>query len=168
VSLVTLGRLGRPHGLQGEMALDMVALEPRELLELREFTWRGAKGDTRPLVMAAARAATPRMLVRFEGIGSRDQAAPLVNGLLMLERDRLPDPGPGVAWTFQLVGCEVRTEEGRVLGTLESVMASMAHPIYIVRGEREWMIPAVGEVVRHVDLKAGVITVALIPGLEEL
>ena len=73
-----------------------------------------------------------------------------------------------MAWTFQLVGCEVRTEEGRVLGALESVMASGAHPIYVVRGEREWMIPAVPSVVRNVDLKAGVITVALIPGLEDL
>jgi 16S rRNA processing protein RimM len=168
VSLVTVGRLGRPHGLHGELALDLVALEARELLALHDFTWRGAKGETRPLVLAAVRSAIPRMLVRFDGVASREQAQPLVNGLLMIERERLPDPGPGVAWTFQLEGCEVRTVEGRVLGTLESVMSSTAHPIYVVRGEREWMIPAVESVVRSVDLKAGVITVALIPGLEEL
>ena len=165
---MTLGRLGRPHGLAGEMALDGPALAPRELLAMREFRWRGARGETRPLLLASARAAIPRLLVRFEGVASREAAAELVNGELQIERTRLPDPGPGVAWTFQLIGCEVRTVEGRVLGTLESIMPPGAHPIYVVRGEREWLIPAVPTVLRHVDLGAGVITVALPAGLEDI
>jgi 16S rRNA processing protein RimM len=108
------------------------------------------------------------MVVRFAGVNSREAAAELVNGELQIERTLLPDPGPGVAWTFQLVGCEVRTTEGRVLGTLESVMPPGAHPIYVVRGEREWMIPVVESVVRNVDLAGGVITVALPAGLEDI
>jgi 16S rRNA processing protein RimM len=55
-----------------------------------------------------------------------------------------------------------------VLGTLESVMPPGAHPIYVVRGEREWMIPVVESVVRNVDLAGGVITVALPAGLEDI
>jgi len=168
VSFVTLGRLGRPHGLAGELALDVPGLEPAELLALRDFQWRGARGQTRPLTLAAARTATPRMLVRFAGVSSRAAAAELVNGELQIERSRLPDPGPGLAWTFQLIGCEVRTSEGRALGRLEEIMPPGAHPIYVVRGEREWMIPAVASVVRHVDLEAGVITVALPAGLEDI
>jgi len=73
-----------------------------------------------------------------------------------------------MAWTFQLVGCEVRTEDGRVLGALADVLETGAHPVYVVRGEREWMLPAVESVVKRVDLEAGVVTVALIPGLEEI
>ena len=168
VSYVTLGRLGRPHGLAGELALDLAALEPRELLALREFRWCGARGETRQLILAGARPVLPRMLVRFAGVDSRAAAAELVNGELQIERARLPDPGPGVAWTFQLIGCEVRTVEGRVLGTLESIMPPGAHPIYVVRGEREWMIPVVESVVRQVDLAAGLITVALPAGLEDI
>lgn len=168
MSFVTLGRLGRPHGLAGELALDANALEPRELLAMRDFLWRGARGETRPLTLATARAGTPRLLVRFAGVDSRAAAAELVNGELQVERSRLPDPGPGLAWTFQLIGCEVRTTDGRRLGTLESIMPPGAHPIYVVRGAREWMIPAVASVVQHVDLKAGVITVTLPAGLEDL
>lgn len=168
MSLVTIGRLGRPHGLAGEMAIDRLALEPRELLALREFVWRGARGETRALTLAAARGRAPRALVRFEGIATREAAAALVNGMLLTERSRLPDPGAGMAWTFQLVGCEVRTEDGRVLGALADVLETGAHPVYVVRGEREWMLPAVESVVKRVDLEAGVVTVALIPGLEEI
>ena len=168
MSLVTIGRLGRPHGLSGEMAIDSLALEPRELLALRDFTWRGRRGEKRPLTLAEARNAVPRVLVRFDGVTTREAAAALVNGMLMAERERLPDPGPGMAWTFQLVGCEVRTDQGRRLGTLEEVVRTGAHPIYVVRGEREWLLPAIDSVVKRVDLDAGVITVTLIPGLEDI
>lgn len=168
MSLVTIGRLGRPHGLNGEMAIDMLALEPRELLAVREFTWRGKRGETRSLRLAAARAAEPRVLVRFEGVVTREAAAELVNGMLLVEPSRLPDPGPGMAWTFQLVGCEVRTEEGRVLGRLEEIVRTGANQVYVVQGGREWLIPATESVVKRVDLEARVITVALPAGLEEI
>src|SRR5438552_15372084 len=113
---VTIGRLGRPHGLSGEMAIDPATLDARELLEVREFTWHGVKGGTRRLELAAVRDAVPRLLVRFAGIESREAAAELVNGVLTAERSRLPAPGPGQAWAVDLIGCEVRTEGGRVLG----------------------------------------------------
>ncbi len=109
-----------------------------------------------------------RTLLRFDGVDGREAASALVNGTLWAEEAVLPDPGPGVAYAFQLVGLEVRTEDGRTLGTLAELMTSAANPIYVVRGEREWLIPAVADVVRHVDLAAGVITVALPPGIEDL
>ena len=165
---VTIGRLGRPHGLSGEMAIGSVTLEPRELLAVREFLWHGAKGETRRLELAAVREAIPRLLVRFTGIDSREAAAELVNGILTADRSRLPEPGEGQAWAVDLIGCEVRTEEGRVLGALEDIVHTGAHPIYVVRGEREWLLPAIDSVVKRVDLGARVITVALIPGLEEI
>jgi 16S rRNA processing protein RimM len=168
VSLVNIGRLGRPHGLNGELAFSGASLQPAELLNLREFTWRGARGESRTLRLKAARSAVPRMLVQFEGIGSRASASALVNGTLWVDRAQLPDPGPGMAYTFQLMGLEVRDESGRVLGRLEDIVSSGAHPIYVVQGEREWLIPAVESVLRRVDLEAGVITVALPAGLEDI
>jgi 16S rRNA processing protein RimM len=108
------------------------------------------------------------MLVRFEGIASREAAAALVNGTLWSEEAALPDPGPGVAYAFQLVGLAVETAEGRALGTLEAVITTAANPIYVVRGERELLIPAAPGVVQRVDLAAGRVVVSLPPGLEDL
>ena len=79
-----------------------------------------------------------------------------------------PDPGPDAAYTFELIGLEVRTEAGRVLGTLEQVITTGANPVYVVRGEREWLVPASPGVVRRVDLDARVVTVELPAGLEDL
>ncbi len=166
---VRIGRVGRPHGLNGEVALDGSSLGVRELLEVREFLWRGPRGaGERPLRLAAARESLPRPLLRFEGVVGREAASALTNGELWADRDRLPDPGPGVAYTFQLVGLRVVRGDGSALGTLEEIWPSGAHPIYVVRGEREWLLPAHDGVVKHVDLKAGVITVDPPAGIEDL
>lgn len=168
MSFVRIGRLGRPHGLNGQLLFDDCSLTPDELLALREVTWRGKDGAERTLVVEAAKPMQARMLVRFRGIDHRDQASELVLGELRVDSLRLPDPGPGVAYAFQLVGLEVLTVDGRTLGRLESVMATGAHPVFVVQGEREWLIPAVEDVVRAVDLEQRRITVSLPPGLEEL
>ena len=166
--LVRIGRLGRPHGLNGELALDSAGLAASELLAIGEFTWRGKKGESRALKIHAVRSAIPRMLVRFAGVDSRARAAELVNGELLVEEEKLPDPGPGMAYTFQLIGLDVTTEDGRRLGSLEEIIATGANPVYVVRGEREILIPATAEVLKRVDLETRTITVSLPAGLEEI
>ena len=168
MALVVVGRIGRAHGLRGELTLDGCSLTAEELQAVGEFTWRGPRGDTKPLQLESARPAHDRILVGFRGVPDRDGAASLTRGELLAPAERLPDPGPGVAYTFQLVGLEVRTEDGRALGRIQDVIATGAHPVYVVQGARELLVPAAPEVVRRVDLAAGVITVALPAGLEEL
>jgi 16S rRNA processing protein RimM len=168
MTLVQIGRLGKPHGIHGEQGLNGVALTPLELHAVRTFTWRGARGETRELTLVTARPALPHMLVRFEGITRREQASELTRGGLWADRDRVPDPGPGLAYTYQLIGLTVATEEGRVLGTLEDIIATGAHPVYVVRGDKELLIPATTEVLKQVDLTGGRITVALPNGLEDI
>jgi 16S rRNA processing protein RimM len=164
---VRIGRIGRPHGLGGEVALDGASLDAAELMKVRTFLWKGRDGE-RTLKLLRVRDAVPRPLLRFDGIASRESASALVNGELWVDREQLPDPGPGVAYTFQLIGCRVVREDGSALGVLEEVWNTGAHPIYVVRGEREWLLPAHAGVVLHADLKAGVITVRPPAGIEEI
>ena len=167
-TLVLVGRVGRPHGLQGEVHLDGVSLTPLELHEVKHFVWRRPGAGDRALVLETARPANARVLAGFLGVATREQAAELVNGELWVPREFLPDPGPKTAYTFQLIGLRVETEEGRVLGRIESVIPTGAHPVYLVQGERELLIPAAPDVVRRVDLEAGLMVVALPAGLEEI
>jgi 16S rRNA processing protein RimM len=168
MSLVTLGRIGRPHGIHGELLFDSLSLTPEELQAMRAFTWRAKDGKTRALVLLTARPNNRRAILHFQGFTNRERAAELVNGELLAEADALPDPGPGVAYTFQMIGLDVRTVEGRAIGTLADIVNTGANPIYVVQGEREWLIPATPEVVQRVDLTGRVITVALPAGLEDI
>ena len=166
--LVRIGVVGRPHGVNGEVSIRGCSLTADELSAVGMLAWRGADGRTRDLVLDGTRPAGARLLVRVRGVVDRDQAAQLVGGELFADAARLPDPGEGMAYAYQIVGLAVRTDEGRSLGTVSQVIAAGANTLYVVRGERELMIPAVPEVVRRVDLAAGVITVTLPAGLEDL
>ena len=168
MTLVRVGLLGRTHGVKGEIVLHDTSLTPLELHAVKTFLWRNRAGESRPLTLASARPARAWAIVRFDGIMDREAAAKLTLGELWVEPERLPDPGPGVAYTFQLIGLRVATEEGRALGVLEHIIGTAAHPVYVVRGEKELLVPATTEVVKRVDLEAGTITVALPAGLEDL
>jgi len=166
--LVRIGRLGRPHGLRGEVVLDQISLTSDELEAIGEFTWQGPAGEHRELRLVGVRPAGNHFLIHFEGVDDRDAAARLTLGALLVSRERVPDPGPGMAYTFQLVGMTVVDGGGRMLGVVEDVVQTGAHPVYVVRGEREILVPAAEPFVRRVDFEAGVITVDLPTGLEDL
>jgi 16S rRNA processing protein RimM len=175
MTAVLVGRIGRAHGVRGEVALDGCHLTPSELHATRRFTWSKRGGISRSLVLEAVRPIHARMLARFEGIHDRDAAAALGGGLLFAEAAALPDPGPGVVYTFQLVGFAVVAEDGRSIGTLESVIATGAHPVYVVRGPAigggpgpEWMIPAHPEFLKRVDVDARTIVMSPPAGFDRL
>ena len=167
MELVRIGRITRAHGVRGEVILEGASLTALELHGIRTFTWRG-KGATLALTLETARPAHDRILVRFAGYDDRDRAQSLGAGELLAEAARLPDPGPGVAYTFQLIGLEVRTTAGQTLGTLEDVISTGANPVYVVRGEREWLVPASPGVVKQVDMEARTLVVELPAGLEDV
>jgi 16S rRNA processing protein RimM len=87
---------------------------------------------------------------------------------LCVERERLPDAGPGQAYTFELLGLRMVDVQGREIGVVKEVLRTGAHPVYVVQGAREILVPSVGPIVKRVDLQSGVITVELPAGLEEL
>src|SRR5205085_8990208 len=134
---VLIGQIGRPHGVRGELVMEGISLTPDELRAVGSFTWRGRGGEERALTLVSARAAHDRTLVAFAEAAGREPAAGLTLGRLYAESARLPDPGPQTAYTFQLIGLRVETEQGRVLGTLAGIAGSGAQPLYVVQGERE-------------------------------
>ena len=167
--MVFVGRVGRPHGVAGELYVDRIALTADELRHVGTLEWRARGGDHRALTLKGVRATHDRLLVRFAGIEHREAAAELTNGELWAAPERLPDPGPGVAYTFQLVGLRVVDTSGRELGVVRDVTSRTAQPLYVVeQGGRERLYPAFEPFVKRVDLAAGVITIELPPGFEEL
>jgi 16S rRNA processing protein RimM len=150
-----LGRVGRPHGLEGEVVVMLNTDRP-------ERTTPGAvlhAGD-RLLVVASARPHQGRWLVRFEGITDRNGAEELRGATLSGEP--LDDPGEGRIWVDELVGDEVREVNGNSLGRVTEVEANPAHDILVL--DDGALVPYVFVVgrepgVRIVDLPDGLLDV---------
>jgi 16S rRNA processing protein RimM len=120
-----LGRVGRPHGVRGEVVVTMQTDRP-------ERTTPGAvlhAGD-RTLVVASARPHQGRWLVRFEGVTDRDAAEALRGAVLVGEP--LDDPGEGRVWVHELVGVAVRDVHGNAFGHVKAVEVNPAHDLLVL------------------------------------
>jgi 16S rRNA processing protein RimM len=157
------GRLGRPHGVRGEIALRPFNVKdgPPEL-ELPLPVTVVTQQARRELKLVALRPANDVLLVRLEGVETRDQAAALTNAEVRLPRTALPELDEDEFYIEDLVGCTVVDREGRVRGTVQSTFWNGAQDVLTVNGpDGELLIPAVPEFVLEVDLDAQRIVVDL-------
>jgi 16S rRNA processing protein RimM len=172
--LLVVGRVGRAHGIRGE-----VSVEPRTDEPERRFTegaWlevRTPDGDQplgRPagLTVRSFRRHQSRLLVGFAEVPDRTAAEGLHGLALLAEVD--PDERPEDPEEFydhQLVGLQVRTTEGAPVGTVAEVLHGGGQDLLAVRTTdgREALVPFVAALVPVVDLAAGRLEVADRPGL---
>jgi 16S rRNA processing protein RimM len=164
---VVIGRVGRAHGVRGELAVDLSTDEPEERFAVgaRLCTDPASAG---PLTVSATRPHGDRLLVRFAEVPDRAAAEGLRGVLLTVavpESERPPDPDE--FYDRQLVGLRVLDHRGRPVGEVADVVRNPGHHLLVVRrpGGREVLVPFVAELVTEVDLGHGRLTVADRPGL---
>ena len=162
---VVVGRIGRAHGLRGDVAVEVrtddpgLRFSPGALLYVAAESSDGAKDPARPetLVVVAARWHSGRLLLRFEGIVDRD-AAERVRGLLLeVEQDPAELPLTGDEfYDHQLVGLAAHLMTGELLGSVTDVLHVPGQDLLVVTTEDgEAMIPFVAEIVTEVDVVTG-------------
>ncbi len=143
----------RPHGVRGEVVVDLVSNRPeRRLAPGSVLSWSGGE-----LEVVGARPHQGRWLVAFAGIGDRNAAERLRD--TALSAPPLADEDD-VLWVHQLVGAEVVDTSGRSHGTVEAVEANPASDLLVLPGER--LVPLVFVVDRRPD---GTVVVDPPPGL---
>lgn len=143
---VTVGRVGKPHGLDGAFVVETASDEPQRFEP-------GAKllvdGETAEVV--ERKQAGDRLVVRLDRPVAR-------GGALQVPRADLPEPEPGSYYVFQLVGLEVEEEGGRSLGKVEDVAPGVANDVLEL--DSGLALPLVEACVREVDLDRRRILVA--------
>jgi 16S rRNA processing protein RimM len=155
--LVTVGRIGRAHGIRGEVSVEVRTDSP----ELRFAD--GARLTTEPagagpLVVGHTRWHSGRLLVRFDGVSDRAVAEGL-RGVRLLadvgEGERLDDPDE--FFDHQLVGLRAITTTGDAVGDITDVLHPPGQDLLVVRrpDNREALVPFVVDIVPEVDIAAG-------------
>jgi 16S rRNA processing protein RimM len=157
---VTVGRIGRPHGIRGDVVVGVRTDEP-ELRFARGSRLDTDPADLGPLTVAATKWHSGELLVRFEGIGDRDAAAELRGTWLTVDSATIAPPeDPDEFRDADLVGLSVRTVDGTRVGTVQDVLHSGQDVLVIKSADgREVMVPFVKPLVPDVDIPAGVLTI---------
>ena len=160
---VVVGRIGRAHGLKGE-----VFVEPRTDEPERRFT-TGARleTDAGSLTVAAARTHSGRLVVRFAEIEGRTAAEAARGTELTVPVDPAERPeDPEEFYDHQLVGLRVETVDGAPVGELSRVEHNAAQDLLVIRTtDREVLFPFVNALVPEVDVAGGRIVIDDRPGL---
>jgi 16S rRNA processing protein RimM len=156
---VTVGRLSGAFGVKGWFKVQSYTEPVASLLGFDAWTLR-RQGREREFALEDGSARPADVVAKLRGIDDRDAALEWVGAEVAVPRERLPPAAPGEVYWTDLEGCEVRTTAGSTLGTVDHLVATGAHDVLVVVGERERLIPFVTDaVVKGVDLAARVIVV---------
>ena len=169
---VVVGRIGKPHGIRGEVTLDVRTDEPERRFApgttLRAEAPAGADRRPSSLTVARARWHQSTLLVTFEELADRNSAEAVRGTVLFatIGQDETPED-PEEFYDHQLVGLDVVDVDGTPLGTVTALVHGSAQDLLTVRTPdgRDALVPFVSALVPEVDLAARRVVVADRPGL---
>ncbi|MFQ5350250.1 MAG: ribosome maturation factor RimM [Thermoanaerobaculia bacterium] len=165
---VLIGRVRRPHGVRGELLVDVVSDVPGRLAPGRELWLETPAGAGRTVTVAANRPHPRGALVLFEGYDDRDAAEPLRGAALETERSTVTPAPAGSYYYFELAGCLCRDTHHGELGQVSEVIEDGGGLLLEVRaGERLLLVPFVQEYIAAVDVPGRRIELQLPDGLVE-
>jgi len=179
--LLVVGEISRPHGVRGEVLVDVRTDEPTERFAPGSvlITDPGAAlpspdGSWRPppsLTVETARPHLGKLIVTFAGIHDRDLADALRRVVLCVDSDDLPPPAdPDEFHDFQLVGLTAVDPAGEKIGDVVRIDHAPAADMLVLRRPdgRTALVPFVAAMVPKVDLPGGRVVITPPEGLLDL
>lgn len=107
------------------------------------------------------------VLIKFKGIENPEQANLLRDTYLLVDRENEEPLEEGIYYIVDMIGLDVYTQEGDVLGKLEDIFNTGSNDIYVVKDElgKQILLPAIGDVIKQIDMENRKMIVHLISGL---
>ncbi|MGB2989778.1 MAG: ribosome maturation factor RimM [Candidatus Zixiibacteriota bacterium] len=165
---VTIGKISRARGLRGEMVVVPLTDDPERFLKLEKVTLT-KDGTSKEFFVEKAREFKGKVLLKLKQVGSPEEAKELAGGFIEIEKDQLVRLPQGSYFIFDIVGLEVVTTTGEKIGTVKEVISLPANDLYLVEGdEKLYLIPAVKQVVKGIDLKEKKMIIQPMEGLFDL
>ncbi|MFN8422579.1 MAG: ribosome maturation factor RimM [Anaerolineae bacterium] len=170
-AFIAVGMVRRPHGLNGEVQVEVLTDFPEERFQPGATVFLGgddpARGDgPAPATVASVRAHDRLLLVRFRDVTERDGATALRGRTIYVPAaEVVPLDDEDSYYPHELIGASVVTTDGAPVGRVVDLMNAGASDILVVRGERQVLVPMIGDVIHKVDVQAGRIEIVAVPGL---
>lgn len=165
---VTVGTINGTFGVRGELRVAPESDHPHRLQTLAQMQVFVHKNGVRePYRVLSVEQQRALWHIRLEGVQTREQAQALIGGELQIPKTKVLPLPEGQYYIFQIIGLQVETEAGEVLGRVAEVLQPGANDVYVVHGKdgQELLIPAIKQVVLNIDLANGRLVIRPLPGL---
>ncbi|MEV2276297.1 ribosome maturation factor RimM [Nocardiopsis sp. NPDC049922] len=167
--LLVVGRIGRAHGVRGDVAVDVRTDDPAQRFAVGSVLTTDP-ADAGPLRVTASRRHSGKLIVRFEGVADRDAAEELRGTTLLVDSaDIAPTDDPDEFHDHELIGLAVQTTGGEPVGTVEDVLHHAQDVLVVTAADgREILVPFVSALVPEVDVAGGRLVIDPPSGLLDL
>jgi 16S rRNA processing protein RimM len=161
---LTVGFLRRPHGLGGEIIMDLHTDFPERLKRGRKLL---VSEEHTPFTIQSVREHQRGVLIKFNDVDSPEDAGKLRNQWVYVKSSDVPPLPEGQIYQHELFGFKVVDENDTTLGELVEIIETGANDVYIVRNGsgRELLLPAIPSVILDRDVVRRVLRVHLLEGL---
>lgn len=150
---LVVGRLGRPHGVHGEISVEVRTDEPE--IRFAKGSKLSVRESNNQLTVLSSRWHQEKMLVKFEEITDRDLANEIKGKTLTIKIDpNSIETKKDQYYEFQLAGLKVIDKNDKTLGQIKEVITNLAQDLLVVEtvDKREVLVPFVKQIVTNVDL----------------
>ncbi len=157
-----IGRVLRAWGIRGDLKIAPFSDRPEDFKQYRSVLVGPQRNryDVKSL-----RPYQGNWLLHLVGVESRNDAEALHGQEILIEAAQRQKQ-EGEFYAREVIGLQVRTIDGEELGEVTEILVTGANDVYVVTGSRgEILLPARVEVIKGIDVEAGVMTVELLPGL---
>ncbi len=161
---LSVGFLRRPHGVRGEIIMDLHTDFPERLRKGRKLF---VGEEHKPLSVEQVRAHGNGVLIKFKTIETPEDAGQLRNQWVYAAMKDLPPLPEGQHYQHELLGMNVVDENGNPLGALSEIMETGANDVYVVKDDsgKELLLPNIPSVVLDLDFDRRIMKVHLLEGL---
>lgn len=167
-NLISVGEIINTHGIKGEVKVRILTDYPERFNKDGVFLME-KNGQTRELAVENVKSLKNFLIVKFHGIDDIDHAETFKGELLKIRQDQLKELDKDTYYIFDIIGMEVFTEEGLLLGNVKDIFQTGSNDVYLVAGQtKEYLIPALKEVVKNIDKEGRKITIKPLDGLLDL
>jgi|SRR5690554_932631 16S rRNA processing protein RimM len=156
--MIIMGRIVAPYGVYGWVKIQPHTEVPDGLLDYGDW-WLGRDGQWQQYELEAGKMHGAVLLAKLKGISDRDMAFALKGKQISVPRSHLPAPEEDEYYWTDLIGLQVINLQNVELGKIDNIFETGANDVLVVKGERERLIPFVGQVVLDVNLETGVMRV---------
>jgi 16S rRNA processing protein RimM len=162
--LVLIARIGKPHGIRGEVSIQSFSNDNNRFKKLKRVILRMPSGELAERSVTSVRLLPTGILLTFEGVEDRDAAETLRNAEILIPESERPKLPKGRAYYDEIIGMSVIDDEtGSVIGIVKNVLDMPAGDVFVLDlNGIEHLVTNAGEEVRKIDVAKKELRVTLL------
>lgn len=165
-SELEIGQIVNTFGIKGEVKVKPFTEDIRRFDKLKKVNIQ-QKNSKKEYEIENVKYHKEMVILKLKGIDKIEQAEPLKNSYLKIDRNDEEPLEKGTYYIVDLLGLSVYTDENILLGTLDDIYNTGSNDIYVVKDElgKQTLLPAIQDVIKQIDMENKKIIVHIIKGL---